>query len=44
MLSFEIIFILVSNKNNETEALLLLQTSPVGVELFLYFKASFCRN
>ena len=30
--------------NNETEALLLSQTSPVGVELFSYFKAPFYRN
>ena len=37
-------FLFLVSQNNETEALLLLQTSPVGVELFSYFKAPFYRN
>jgi len=28
--------------NNETEAMLVYQTNPVGVELFSYAKAFFC--
>ena len=35
--------ILVS-QNNETEAVLVSQTSPVGVELFSYANAFFCSN
>ena len=29
-------------QNNETAAMLVYQTSPVGVELFSYVNASFC--
>ena len=36
-------FILVF-QNNETEAMLVFQTSPVGVELFSYVNAFFCSN
>ena len=35
--------ILVS-QNNETAAMLVSQTSPVGVELFSYANAFFCSN
>ena len=35
--------ILVS-QNNETAAMLVSQTSPVGVELFSYTKTFFCSN
>ena len=35
--------ILVS-QNNETEAMLVSQTSPVGVELLSYANAFFCSN
>ena len=35
--------ILVS-QNNETAAMLVSQTSPVGVELFSYANALFCSN
>ena len=31
-------------QNNETAAMLVSQTSPVGVELFSYVKAFFCSN
>ena len=35
---------LLVSQTNEMAAMLVSQTSPVGVELFFYFKASFCRN
>ena len=31
-------------QNNKTAAMLMSQTSPVGVELFSYVNASFCFN
>ena len=31
-------------QNNETAAMLVSQTSPVGVELFSYVNAFFCSN
>ena len=31
-------------QNNETTAMLVYQTSPVGVELFSYVNTSFCSN
>ena len=31
-------------QNNEKAAMLVLQTSPVGVELFSYVKTFFCSN
>ena len=36
--------ILVSQNNNETAAMLLSQTNPVGVELFSYANSFFCSN
>ena len=32
------------SQNNETAAMLVPQTSPVGVELFSYARAFFCSN
>ena len=32
------------SQNNETAAMLVSQTSPVGVELFSYANAFFCSN
>ena len=32
------------SQNNETSAMLVSQTSPVGVELFSYVNAFFCSN
>ena len=31
-------------QNNETGAMLVLQTNPVGIELFSYVKTFFCSN
>ena len=31
-------------QNNETVAMLVLQTNPVGIELFSYVKTFFCSN
>ena len=32
------------SQNNETAAMMVFQTSPVGVELFSYVNAFFCSN
>ena len=35
---------MTSSQNNETAAMLVYQTNPVGVELFSYANAFFCSN
>ena len=36
--------LLLVSQNNETAAMLVSQTSPVGVELFSYVKTFYCCN
>ena len=42
--SHDVTAAVLESQNNETAALLVLQTSPVGVELFSYVNAFFCSN
>ena len=42
--SHDIMAAILVSQNNETAAMLVSQTSPVGVELFCYANAFFCFN
>ena len=42
--SHDVAAAILMSQNNETEAMLVSQTSPVGVELFSYANAFFCYN
>ena len=43
-LSHDVTAAMFVSQNNETVAMLVSQTSPVGVELFSYANAFFCSN
>ena len=42
--SHDVMVAIFVSQNNETAAMLVSQTSPVGVELFSYVNAFFCSN
>ena len=42
--SHDVTAAILLSQNNETAAMLVSQTSPVGVELFSYVNAFFCFN
>ena len=42
--SHDVTVAILVSQNNETAAMLVSQTSPVGVELFFYVNAFFCSN
>ena len=42
--SHEVMAAIFVSQNNETAAMLVSQTNPLGVELFSYAKAFFCSN
>ena len=42
--SHDVMAAIFVSQNNETAAMLMFQTSPVGVELFSYANAFFCSN
>ena len=42
--SHDVMAVIFVSQNNETAAMLVFQTSPVGVELFSYVNAFFCSN
>ena len=42
--SHDVMAAILVSQNNETAAMLVSQTSPVGVELFSYANAFFCSN
>ena len=42
--SHDVMAAILVSQNNETAAILVSQTSPLGVELFSYANASFCSN
>ena len=42
--SHDVMAAILVSQNNETMAMLVSQTNPVGVELFSYAKAFFCSN
>ena len=44
MFSHDFTAAILVSQNNETEAMLVSQTSPVGVGLFSYAKTFFCSN
>ena len=43
-LSHDVTAAILLSQNNETAAMLVSQTSPLGVELFSYAKSFFCSN
>ena len=43
-LSYDVTAPILVSQNNETAAMLVPQTNPVGVELFSYVNTFFCRN
>ena len=44
MFSHDVMAAIFVSQNNETAAIFVSQTSPVGVELFSYVKVFFCSN
>ena len=44
MFSHDVTAAILVFQNNKRAAVLVLQTNPVGVELFSYVNASFCSN
>ena len=42
--SHDVMVAILVSQNNETAAMFVSQTSPVGVELFSYVNAFFCSN
>ena len=42
--SHDVMVAILVSQNNETAAMILSQTNPVGVELFSYANAFFCSN
>ena len=44
MFSHDVTAAILVSQNNETEAMLVSQTNPVGVELLPYVDAFFCSN
>ena len=42
--SYDVTEVILVSQNNETAAMLVSQTSPLGVKLFSYAHATFCSN